>query len=366
MVSALKNSLAGRMIVKSSEDIKKNSKRAVNLLRLFGDFIDEEVAPTPYWEIGFRGRCRLLHFHSRTTKKEATPVLMIPSLINRYYILDLYKKNSIIQDLLDEGVDVYLLDWGEPRDQDRYADLDDHILDWMNWSVDLVRKKTNQNKVNLFGQCVGGTFSCIYTSLFPNKINSLALLTTPIDFHAQGILQAWACQSKVDLSQMVDVWGNIKEDFLDKSFKLIHPLGDLKKKQQLLKNSWSESYIRKYYALEKWLKSGVSFPGAAYENFINQFYKENRLIKGKCLIGKRKVSLSNIHCPVMNIVANGDSIVPKDSSLVLEKYIQSNVYEEIRVGGGHIGCLISDRHQKKLSESLQQWALKEYENECFY
>ncbi len=367
MASALDKTFAGKVVLNTSEDIWKNTKRAVNLCRLLTNQINEEVAPTPYWIIGRRGRCRLLFFHPKPGVEQSEEVVLLtPSLINRYFILDLYNGCSIVQSLLDKGIRVYLLDWGVPREQDQFADLEDHILSWMNWAVDEVRRDSKRDKIKLFGQCVGGTFATIYTALFTSKIEALALLTTPIDFKVKGVLGTWANQSKVDLAQMVDVWGNIKEEFLDKSFKMIHPMGEFKKKKHLLSLSWDDQFIKKYYAIEKWLKEGIPFPGKAYERFINDFYVENKLIKGIFSLGDHRVELENITCPVLNFWAAGDSIVPPESVRDLQNHISSESYEEVSLGGGHIGCVISDKHRKKLTEHLSKWADKKIKEEVIH
>ncbi len=364
MASALDNTFAGKLVLKASEDIRRNTKRAVNLVRLMSNLIDEEVAPSPYWVVGTRGRCRLLFFQPKPGVEQTDQVVLLtPSLINRYYILDLYNGCSVVQGLLDAGVKVYLVDWGIPRDIDQFAGLEDHILNWLNWAVDLVRKETQKDQIKLFGQCVGGTFATIYTALFGEKIQSLALLTTPIDFKVKGILGTWANQSKVDLAQMVDVWGNIKEEFLDKSFKLIHPMGEFKKRKHLLSLSWDESFVRKYYAIEKWLNEGVPFPGRAYEQFIKNFYLENKLIKNEFKLGERLVDLENITCPIINFWAAGDSIVPPESVTDLQYHTSSDDYQEIQLGGGHIGCVISDKHREYMMEHLVKWSLQLIEKE---
>ena len=357
MASALDKTVAGKLVLKTSEDIKKNTKRAVNLLRLVSNLIDEEVAPSPYWVIGSRGRCRLLYFHPKPGVEQTDQVVLLtPSLINRYFILDLYNGCSVVQGLLDQGIKVYLVDWGMPREIDQFAGLEDHILNWLNWAVDSVRKDAQKSRIKLFGQCVGGTFATIYTALNGSKVESLALLTTPIDFKVKGILGTWANHSKVDLAQMVDVWGNIKEEFLDKSFKLIHPMGEFKKKKHLLSLSWDDKFIRKYYAIEKWLSEGVPFPGKAYEQFINDFYLENKLVKNTFRLGENLVELENITCPIVNFWAAGDSIVPPESVQELQHHTSSVNYKEVRLGGGHIGCVISDKHREYMLEHLCSWA----------
>jgi len=99
---------------------------------------------------------------------------------------------SFIEYLKQENIPVYLIDWGEPRTQDRFATIEDHILHWMDWAIKKSCEHAKVEKIDLFGQCIGGTFAAIYTSLRPERVKSIIALTAPINFHDKGLLSFWA------------------------------------------------------------------------------------------------------------------------------------------------------------------------------
>lgn len=330
--------------------------RLRNLSLLKGELFKRGIAGTAHQSLGSRGRCRLLKYDPPPgIKRSGECIFITPSLINRYYILDLYSGCSFVEALVDRGHQVYLLDWGMPRQQDRFATLEDHIGKWLGWAFDLALEDSQQDSLHLFGQCIGGTFASFYAALNPEKIKSLMLLTSPIDFHVEGAFYKWANEGRVNVSEMAEVWGNIRGEFLNQTFKMLTPLGDVKQVQGLLKSSWDRNFVKKYAAINEWVSDQVPFPGKAYEKFIHDLYRDNLLVKGEFQLGEEEVDLSKINCPVLILYAKSDIIVPPQSSLALKEFIKEDHIHEEPLGGGHIGCVISERHQKKLWDTCSHW-----------
>lgn len=322
----------------------------------------EGLAGTPFEELGKRGRCRLLKFKPPAGIKEnGEAVFITPSLINRYYILDLYSGCSFIEYLTDLGYVLYLIDWSDPRPQDRFATLEDHILNWLDWAFESssqdfqTHSSASGNKLHLMGQCIGGTFATVFAALNPERMKSLILLTTPIDFHVEGAFQQWTQEGSVNIDEMAEVWGNIRYEFLNQTFKMLTPLGDLKQWQNLLKFGWNRSFVKKHAAITSWVNDNIHFPGETYKKFIQDFYKDNKLVKGTLMLGKYQVSLKHLTCPVLAFYAKGDIIVPQASTLALKDLLGPQQVTTTGLGGGHIGCVVSDKHQKVFWEETQNW-----------
>ncbi len=313
------------------------------------------VASTPHWVLARRGRAELKYFKSSQTKRRGSHVFIVPSLINRYYILDLYPGCSLIEALVESGIDVYLLDWGNSREQDQFASLEDHVSNWLRWAHLKSCEHAGVGEIAIFGQCIGGTLAAIYASIYPESVSALSMLTTPIDFENTSILSHWAKSSSIDLAKMGEVWGNISGNFLAQSFKLIEPLGEFRKYQMLFKYGPNKEFIRKYVAMECWLKDAIHFPGKSYSKFIQELYRENRLVAGSFEMGDQVIDLSKISCPILNLYCAGDVIVPPESSMALKDSVSSKDYLQLELRGGHIGCLISDKHKTNLWATLSQW-----------
>ncbi|HXD93560.1 MAG TPA: alpha/beta fold hydrolase, partial [Bacteroidia bacterium] len=164
------------------QEIADANAKLVKGYETLGRLPEVEIATTPKTEVYAEDKLRLFHYNRDTDAQVKTPVLIVYALVNTYKMLDLQPDRSYIRNLLNLGLDVYLIDWGNPSKGDRYLSMDDYINGYINNCVDVIRKKHKAEKINIISICQGGTFSVIYTALHQNKIKNLITQVTPIDF----------------------------------------------------------------------------------------------------------------------------------------------------------------------------------------
>jgi poly[(R)-3-hydroxyalkanoate] polymerase subunit PhaC len=297
----------------------------------------------------------LYHFKSRTKKQNSVPLLIVYALVNRPYMADLQDGRSMIQGLLDEGVDVYLIDWGYPESADKYLTLDDYINGYIDRCVDVICEKHNRKNINLLGICQGGSFSLCYTALHQEKIKNLVTTVTPVDFKTKDDLLSHMVQS-IDIDLVVDTMGNIPGEMLNWVFLLLKPhtlMGE--KYVDLVDIIDDKKKAINFMRMEKWIFDSPDQVGEAYREFIKQFYQQNGLVKGTVKIGDSVVDLGKITIPVLNIYAKDDHLVPPDSSKALEGCVSSKDYQALEFPGGHIGIYVSGKAQKMIPPSVANW-----------
>ncbi|MDQ3972754.1 MAG: alpha/beta fold hydrolase, partial [Actinomycetota bacterium] len=161
---------------------------------LLVDGVEFAVGPSPRRLVWSRDKTRLYRYESTAGVRHAVPVLLVYALILRPYILDLVPGRSLVEFLLGQGFDVYLLDWGVPDADDRGVGIDDYVLDVLPEAVEQVLTCSSADRVTLVGHCQGGTMSAIYAALFPSRsVRNLVLLAAPVDFSPPqpGLLGAW-------------------------------------------------------------------------------------------------------------------------------------------------------------------------------
>ena len=122
---------------------------------------------------------KLKHYLPLAETHVKTPLLMVYALINRETMLDLQPGRSVVENLLKEGIDLYMIDWGYPTRKDRYLTIDDHVNGYMDNIVDFIRERHSVPKINLMGICMGGTFCIMYSALHPEKVKNLITTVTP-------------------------------------------------------------------------------------------------------------------------------------------------------------------------------------------
>lgn len=267
-----------------------------------------------------------LHKSLRRLTRQSSPLLIIYAFINRPNILDLQKNRSFIKKLLDNHLDVYLLDWGDPRLEDAQKSLKDYIHD-----IHQFIQKTKSKKINLLGICQGGTLSLCYASLYPQKINKLITMVTPVDFQhsvLSGLLK------NIDTLKLIHHFGNIPGHLLSAGLQALKPFRFLK-----AANIEQDFFL----SMEKWINDCPDHPGLAFHEFIVNFYQKNNLIRGQYFIDKNRIDLSTLRMPILNIYAEKDHLIPPDCSKILKQLTASLNYQEISSPGGHIGVFVSQK-----------------------
>jgi len=297
----------------------------------------------------------LYHYQPLTEVQNPVPVLIIYALVNRPYMADLQEDRSLIRGGLNAGLDIYLIDWGYPDSADCYLTLDDYINGYIDRCVDVIRKKSGVDRINILGICQGGTFSLCYASLHQEKVRNLITTVTPVDFHTKNDLLSHISRH-IDVDNVVDTLGNIPGDLLNWAFLMLRPFRLMGQKYMDLVDVLDDvKKTENFMHMEKWIFDSPAQAGEAYRDFIRQFYQENRLIKSGVTIGNHTVNLEDITVPILNIYARDDHLVPPDSSKALAGCVSSTDYSEMEFPGGHIGIYVSARAQAMLPPAIAKW-----------
>jgi polyhydroxyalkanoate synthase subunit PhaC len=287
--------------------------------------------------------------------RRPVPLLVVYALVNRPYMADLQEDRSTIKGLLRTGQDVYLIDWGYPDHADCVLTLDDYINGYLDRCVDHLCAAHDTDQVNLLGICQGGTFSLCYAALHPEKVRNLVTMVTPVDFKTpDDLLSSWVQHMDVDL--VVDTMGNIPGELLNWTFLSLKPFSLTGQKYVNMVDLLDDrAKVRNFLRMEKWIFDSPDQAGETFRQFIKDFYQKNGLIEGGIRIGNREVWLQDVRCPVLNIYAKQDHLVPPDSSKALKGRTGSRDYTELAFPGGHIGIYVSGKAQKHVTPAIGQW-----------
>jgi polyhydroxyalkanoate synthase subunit PhaC len=317
-----------------------------------------EIAQTPKTEVYAEDKLRLFHFKRDTEATVKTPVLIVYALVNTWKMMDLQPDRSYIKNLLEMGCDVYLIDWGNPTRGDRYLSMDDYVNGYINNCVDHIRKKHRISKINIMSICQGGTLSLVYTALHGDKVKNLITLVTPVDFSTNdGMLFRWS--KDMDFDKLVEGHnGLIPGEFLNQGFEMLKPMMKFQKQQSMLSMLDDKDKLLNFLRMEKWINESPAQAGECYRQFMKELYQQNKLVKGELEVGGKKVNLKNISCPLLNIYATEDHLVPPAASIPLNDHVGSTDKELFSFKGGHIGVFVGSRSQKELAPAVIAWLKK--------
>lgn len=304
-----------------------------------------------------KGRTRLLHYHSLDSSKESNkPLLLIYAPINKFHIMDISKDRSVVRNLLSKGLDVYLLDWGFPDWNDSGLSLEDYVS-YVQDAVQVIKNKSNLDKISILGYCWGGIISLCYAALHDDSIQSLSIMATPVDFSKDTtILANWS--RALDTDKLIDEFGHLDGVVLDLGFLLRNPPRyTFDKYINLLKNMNNAKFVDNFISVEKWLHDTPMIPGRLYRDILHGCYKDNLLVSHKLKLGEKQIDLRKITAPLLTIIAEKDDLVSPESTLALNDLVSSKEKETFVLPTGHVGLCISTTAHQRLWPKVAAWIL---------
>lgn len=287
---------------------------------------------------------------------EGEVVFFIPSLINRYYVLDLMEEQSLLRWLVAQGFHIYVVDWGQSLP---HMNLDACILGILKPMLDFLNNHHGGRLVNIAGYCMGGVLSLALAQLFPQQIKKMALLATPWDFKP-----TMAAESSVCLYRMAALFysfhrpiikelGYVPIDILQMMFASSDLFAIWRKFRHFAEIDSTSEEAKAFVALEDWLNDGVSLPLSVAEVTFYDWFGENITVKGQWRVNDVVINPAAIEQPCLIQVADKDKIVLPASSLALAQLMPKG--ELHHVGLGHIGLVTSRRAPELAWQKLAQW-----------
>ena len=357
-LSALVDSFAEFTLVGHHDKLYRHLETMISHYDNMLEPIRDTINRTPSEIIPMSGTFEVHHYKTDSPQKFKTPILIVGSLINRHYILDLLPETSIIRYFQQLGFDVYATDWRMPTIKDKDMQLASYARDYLENAVDKVEEVTGSRNVTLFGYCWGGILSLIYSAMHPKDVKNLILHATPVDFgKPPTVLESWI--KDLDVKKFVDTFGNVPSSFLNIAFILRNPLEAALKYQFYFSQPRSIKEITQFFAVESWLYDSVPIIGKTFEKIIDDIYKKNLLIQNKMMLGDNLVDLKKITMPVLNIVGTNDDLVSAESSRTITDVVASTDKQTMEFPTGHVGLCISKTAHKKLWPEVGKW-LKEH------
>ncbi len=308
--------------------------------------------PQPKYEkVTFYNRATLL----RKGCIQGAPVLVIPSMVNRGYILDLLPDYSLLNHLKDEGFTVYQLDWLDPivTDDSSQTSLDEAIENIIAAAIDEIYALHNE-KVHLAGYCMGGTLAVAAATLRQECLASLSLIAAPWDFSKQPyapFLETSKTWSNFFLknAKMVPI------DVIQGFFVLQDPLSAIQRLTAYAQIE-DEEQLKRMTAIEDWLADGVALESNIALDVYQHWFLNNKPHEGRWWINSHLISPGRLEIPTHIITASKDSVVPTAGSTGLLEQIPNTTHTE--VDAGHIGLMVGRKAKQAFFTPWAKW-LKE-------
>jgi polyhydroxyalkanoate synthase subunit PhaC len=297
-----------------------------------------------------------------TERQYPVPLLLVFALINRPAIFDLRPGHSLVEYLLSEGFDVFLLDWGYPDEEDADTGLDDYVCDELHWAVRETLRASGADELSLMGWCIGATLSAMYCGLEhegadpSSTVRNLALLTMPVE--ARGSTYArWVGDPEFDVERVAEQWRVLPGGAVDFANKLLKPVTNFWTTYRRLWEGTADGTSRRetYQPMAKWVGDNPNFPGRAWSEWIQMMYRDGDLVSGRARLRGQRIDLGRIEQNVLVVTAGADHIAPRPGTMPIFELVSSEDVTHIDRPGGHIGLVAGSAARKEIWPEMADW-----------
>ncbi len=335
---------SGDSLARGFKNFLRDAKaRNIQMVEPDAFVVGKDLATTP-GKVVFRNRLvELIHYAPTTEKVRATPIVIVTPWINKFYILDLTSRKSMVRYLTEQGFSVFITSWKNPDASMSEVRFDDYLLEGVNEVVRVASEFCEVSKVHLVGYCIGGTLVTTYMAWTNKRFGADAVpvahwsvFTTLTDFSHPGDIDVFideACIGALDESMA-------KRGYLDgsemaTSFRML-------RSNSLIWHYWVNSYLLGEplppFDVLFWNMDTTRMPRAMHSYYLHEMYLHNNLVKrDKLTIAGETIDLDRIVQPLYAVTAEDDHIAPWNQCYRIRKYINVNASVRfVRSSSGHI------------------------------
>ncbi|HEU5047927.1 MAG TPA: alpha/beta fold hydrolase [Rickettsiales bacterium] len=297
------------------------------------------------------GSARLLDYGC--DKANAPAILLIPSLINRYYIMDLTKRLSFARYLREHGIRVFIVDWGTPREQEYYLNCALYVTEVLVPMAEYIRRQTT-GSLAYGGYCMGGLLAMALACTRPELADKIAFFATPWDFLAPSFPRFALEEPEIEeLRKQLNARDTIPAEFIHLLFHYANPCAFQNKLKDFAAMDPAAPATQDFIAIEHWATDGIDMTrGVAHDCLIN-WTQYNQPAKGQWHVGGRPVLPQELTIPSFVAIPKDDKIVPSDCALPLTAQLKNPTL--IEPYSGHISMMAGRRRKSALWEPFREW-----------
>jgi polyhydroxyalkanoate synthase len=324
---------------------------------------DDAVLGATERDVVWTHRATTLYRYRSNERAYPVPLLLVFALINRPAIFDLHPGHSLVEYLLSEGFDVFLLDWGYPDEEDAEMGLDDYVCDELHWGIRETLRASGADELSLLGWCIGATLCAMYCGLEHdghngggNPVRNLALLTMPVE--ARGTTYArWVGDPEYDVDQVAEQWRVLPGGAIDVANKLLKPVTNFWTTYRRLWESIEEGTARRetYQPMAKWVADTPNFPGRAWAQWIRMMYRNGDFVSGRARLRGQRIDLGRIDQNLLVVTARADHIAPREGTMPIFELVSSEDVTHLDRPGGHIGLVAGSAARQEIWPEMADW-----------
>ena len=299
----------------------------------------------------------LKRYLSREPRRYETPVLIIPPLMANPVIFDLRPGHSMVHHFLDAGYDTYMLDFGNPGEDQKDITVEDYVTDFIPNGVQKLLEVTGAESITLVGWSMGGIMSMIYTALYGENsgVKNAIVLGSPFDFSAMVPFASLAGLVINPLRAVIGQLGNVPGELTRAGFMAMAPLGTLTRYWALWKKYHDREFVAAWETMGEFINAFFDYPQEAFLQFLTDFIRDDKLRQNKLVMGEKTVRLADVKANILLFVGTGDKVASPESVQALAELVSSHDMTVNYVPVGHIGLVEGSKAPSMVWAPMVDW-----------
>ncbi len=335
----------GESLVAGYKNFKEDKARGdISMTDMNAFKVGDNLATTA-GSVVYRGRLlEVLHYEATTPTVHSVPLVLVSPWINKYYILDINEKKSLVKYLVDQGFSVFITSWKNPDGSMRDVAFDDYLNDGVAQIIKVAQEISGSEQVHLLGYCLGGTLAATYLAWanrqMPGKVPvvSATLLTTLTDFEYPGDIEVFLDEEGLAfIDSVMEKKGYLDGKDMAASFRML-------RSNSLIWNYWVDNYLLGQTPSEfdvlYWNMDSTRMPMKMHRTYLRELYWKNKLVQPDALeICGQKIDLGQIKQPLFMVGAEEDHIAPWRQTYTLADRSGGDVTFTLSTSGHIIGIV---------------------------
>ncbi len=333
-----RNWLADFTGVPTEEDIANRNRFVVG----------DDVATTPGKVVLRNPLIELIRYAPQTEAVHPEPLLIVPSWIMKYYILDLSRHNSMVRYLVEQGHTVYMMSWRNPDESERELSMDNYLQLGVLDAIAAVGNDSGAEEIHAMGYCLGGTLLAIAAAALARTegvagyenlpaLKTLSLLAAQVDFSEPGELGLFIDESQVNLlDHLTKGQGFLKGSQMAGSFQFLHSrdLVWTRRMREYLMGERDQGFD-----LMAWNADTTRLPARMHHEYLVALYLKNALAHSRYMVGDRSISLNDLEMPIFMVGTQKDHVSPWRSVYKLHRLTDAEITFALTSGGHNAGIV---------------------------
>ncbi len=307
------------------------------------------LATTPGKVVFQNDLIQLIQYEPTTGQVHRTPILMVPAWINKYYILDLTAKKSLVRWAVARGYTVFVVSWANPDEALAHKEFEDYLTGGVVAALDAIEAATGEHEVHGLGYCIGGTLIGValgyLAGINDQRLKTATLFTAQVDFSEPGDLAVFIDEKQLDnLDRMMEGKGYLEAEAMFTTFNMLRA-------NDLIWSFFVSNYLMgrepQPFDLLHWNADATRMPRRMHLFYLRQMYLHNNLVKpGAITLAGVPIDLTKVTVPVYLQACREDHIAPF-RSVFKARHNFSGPVRFVLAGSGHIAGVINPPEANK-------------------